>query len=55
MTERDYRPIVTGAIGGQPIVGSSAPNRLEFRDFVKDKKSFSLYVQALGGLDALCT
>lgn len=48
MTEADFRPILTGASGGQDITGSSAPNRLELRDFVKDKKLFSLYVQALG-------
>ncbi|EPS96866.1 hypothetical protein FOMPIDRAFT_1018575 [Fomitopsis schrenkii] len=47
MTEHNSRPILTGASGGQALVGSSAPNRLEFRDLVKDKKMFSLYVQAL--------
>ncbi|TFY54329.1 hypothetical protein EVJ58_g8928, partial [Rhodofomes roseus] len=41
MSAPDYRPIITGAPGGL------APNRLELRDFVKDKKGFALYVQAL--------
>ncbi|KZT70397.1 Di-copper centre-containing protein [Daedalea quercina L-15889] len=47
MTEQPLRPIITGATGGQALVGSLAPNRLEFRDFVKDKKLLALYVQAL--------
>ncbi|KAH9913106.1 uncharacterized protein B0H18DRAFT_1126575 [Fomitopsis serialis] len=47
MSASDFRPIITGATGGEPIAGALAPNRVEFRDFVKDKQQFSLYVQAL--------
>jgi hypothetical protein len=36
------RVIITGPTGG-------APNRLEIRDFVKNEKFFSLYIQALRG------
>jgi len=47
MSASDFRPILTGATGGEPVLGALAPNRVEFRDFVKDKQQFSLYVQAL--------
>ncbi|KAJ7611568.1 tyrosinase, partial [Mycena polygramma] len=39
--------IVTGAQGGSPPQGASAPNRVEIHDFVKIEDQFSLYIQAL--------
>ncbi|KAI0770097.1 photo-regulated tyrosinase [Fomes fomentarius] len=41
--------IITGAQGGK-TEGAAAPNRLEINDFVKHKKFFSLYIQALAAM-----
>jgi tyrosinase len=38
--------IITGAYGGK-TQGAAAPNRLEINTLIKDKKQFSLYIQAL--------
>ncbi|OCH83762.1 Di-copper centre-containing protein [Obba rivulosa] len=40
-------PVVTGPTNGDFFLDKPAPNRLEFREFVKDRRQFSLYVQAL--------
>ncbi|KAF8271967.1 tyrosinase [Lactarius quietus] len=41
--------VITGASGGIQQ-GAAAPNRIEINDFVKSKKSFSLFIQALSEL-----
>ena len=40
-------PLVTGPMGGTPIVGDPAVLRLEIRDFVKSKYNHTLLIRAL--------
>lgn len=48
MGQSSSNPVLGGPTGSKQADALPVPNRLEFRDFVKDIKMFSLFIQALG-------